>query len=180
MLALTSQYRSFALPLNLNGNAYGQLAVKKVPLLVPTSSSSPDTPSTETIMVDLVPNPHINEARREIVPPKRGLDPLLQPMNVNARVPLPIAIVGDVPLSLSTSSLLHQEVIRTDEEKSHCFSKTLVEIPSLKGVRITQLVAGEIHSLALTAEGRVLGWGANGYGQLGMYLPCSFYLRSDH
>lgn len=45
---------------------------------------------------------------------------------------------------------------------------TLQEIPALKGVKIAQLVAGGKSSLARTDEGRVLAWGANEYGQLGL------------
>ncbi|MEV4252004.1 Ig-like domain repeat protein [Spirillospora sp. NPDC049652] len=35
------------------------------------------------------------------------------------------------------------------------------------GVTVTQISAGQHHSLALTSDGRVLAWGRNNYGQLG-------------
>ncbi|WP_158587882.1 RCC1 domain-containing protein [Actinomadura logoneensis] len=35
------------------------------------------------------------------------------------------------------------------------------------GVTVTQVSGGYHHSLAVTSDGRVLGWGYNGYGQLG-------------
>lgn len=37
-----------------------------------------------------------------------------------------------------------------------------------------QIVAGDRHTLARTAEGRVLGFGANNYGQLGLGSSLSF------
>ncbi|KAJ4900362.1 hypothetical protein Rs2_14313 [Raphanus sativus] len=40
-------------------------------------------------------------------------------------------------------------------------------VPSLEGVRITQIACGGYHSLALTKEGKVLSWGHGGHGQLG-------------
>lgn len=40
-------------------------------------------------------------------------------------------------------------------------------VPSLEGVRITQIACGGYHSLALTEEGKVLSWGHGGHGQLG-------------
>lgn len=44
------------------------------------------------------------------------------------------------------------------------YCDTLFEIPSLRGVRIAQAVAGDRSSLVRTEDGRVLGWGANEYG----------------
>lgn len=41
------------------------------------------------------------------------------------------------------------------------FDDTLKEIPVLRKLSISQLVAGDRHSLALTIQGRVLGWGNN-------------------
>ncbi|XP_016580385.1 RCC1 domain-containing protein RUG3, mitochondrial isoform X2 [Capsicum annuum] len=40
-------------------------------------------------------------------------------------------------------------------------------VPSLKGVRVTQIASGGYHSLALTDKGEVLSWGHGGHGQLG-------------
>uniref|UniRef100_A0A0W0FU55 Uncharacterized protein n=1 Tax=Moniliophthora roreri TaxID=221103 RepID=A0A0W0FU55_MONRR len=48
------------------------------------------------------------------------------------------------------------------------FCPTIFEIPSLKDIKIDQLVAGGRSSFALTKTGRVLGWGANEYGQVGL------------
>ncbi|KAF9065313.1 regulator of chromosome condensation 1/beta-lactamase-inhibitor protein II [Rhodocollybia butyracea] len=48
------------------------------------------------------------------------------------------------------------------------FCPNLFEIPSLQGVKLSQLVAGGRSSFALTSTGQVLGWGANEYGQIGL------------
>ncbi|KAG7092292.1 hypothetical protein E1B28_008654 [Marasmius oreades] len=54
------------------------------------------------------------------------------------------------------------------DDKSVRFCRRIFEIPSLGGIKLKQLVAGGRTSLALTETGRVLGWGANEYGQLGL------------
>ncbi|KAL0947109.1 hypothetical protein HGRIS_013245 [Hohenbuehelia grisea] len=48
------------------------------------------------------------------------------------------------------------------------FCDRLLEIPSLKGVDIAQIAAGGRSSFVRTTSGRVLGWGANDYGQIGL------------
>lgn len=44
------------------------------------------------------------------------------------------------------------------------FSDSLFEIPSLKGVKVSQIAAGGRSSFVVTDSGRVLGWGANEFG----------------
>ncbi|KIO32474.1 hypothetical protein M407DRAFT_213529 [Tulasnella calospora MUT 4182] len=57
----------------------------------------------------------------------------------------------------------------TQTEESIRYCDKLFEIPSLKGVHIGQLVAGDRTSYARTkSEGRILAWGANEYGQMGL------------
>ncbi|KAF8334027.1 regulator of chromosome condensation 1/beta-lactamase-inhibitor protein II [Cantharellus anzutake] len=57
-------------------------------------------------------------------------------------------------------------------------SRLLYEIPSLRGINVAQAVAGGRSSYVRTKDGRVLSWGANEYGQLGLgalvTLPCVF------
>lgn len=40
----------------------------------------------------------------------------------------------------------------------------MFEVPSLSGVRVSQIAAGSRTSFARTFDGRVLGWGANEFG----------------
>lgn len=125
-------------------------------------------------MVTLVPDPNINEARRDAPPPK--LDPLLSPTG-RGRAPEPWIVGRElseevVPVEVRKETRIGEtEEAESELEKNIRFSTTLHEIPSLRGVRVSQLVAGAQHSIALTREGRVLGWGANSYGQLGESLP---------
>ncbi|MCN9243591.1 Ig-like domain repeat protein [Streptomyces sp. RY43-2] len=44
---------------------------------------------------------------------------------------------------------------------------TPVEVHLPAGVQVTAIAAGDLHSLALTSDGRVLAWGFNSSGQLG-------------
>jgi len=44
----------------------------------------------------------------------------------------------------------------------------LFEIPALNGIRISQIATGSRTSFARTFDGRVLGWGANEFGQIGL------------
>lgn len=55
-----------------------------------------------------------------------------------------------------TSEIIRESDLRYDE--------TLKEIPSLRKLNISQIAAGDRHSLALTTEGRVLAWGNNSNG----------------
>ncbi|PPR04949.1 hypothetical protein CVT24_010407 [Panaeolus cyanescens] len=54
------------------------------------------------------------------------------------------------------------------DDSSIRFCPNLFEIPVLKGVNVAQIAAGARTSFARTKEGRVLGWGANEYGQIGL------------
>ncbi|CAD6565318.1 MAG: hypothetical protein CYPHOPRED_005368 [Cyphobasidiales sp. Tagirdzhanova-0007] len=59
-------------------------------------------------------------------------------------------------------------------EKAIEFDTTLKEIPALRNLKVDQLVSGDRHSLALTTEGRVLGWGNNSLGQLALGTSYAF------
>lgn len=50
------------------------------------------------------------------------------------------------------------------DERDIRYDTTLKEIPALRKMTLDQIVAGDRHSLALTSEGRVLGWGNNNLG----------------
>ncbi|KAK7015016.1 mitochondrial protein fmp25 [Favolaschia claudopus] len=48
------------------------------------------------------------------------------------------------------------------------FCTTLYEIPVLKGIKFAQVATGARSSFARTSSGKVLAWGANEHGQLGL------------
>ena len=173
--------------------------MKKVALL----SMHPSTVATGEKIVTLIPDPTINDIKREIGPPAR-LDPLLINLD-GSRSPPPRSPepIGQPSRALSAPVLvipddrkieLHEDpVVHSALEDDIRFCTTLHQIPSLKSLRIEEIVAGEKHTLARTAEGRVLGWGAkfvlaspvfgtmsdvfrdrSGYGQLGLGASLSF------
>ena len=48
------------------------------------------------------------------------------------------------------------------------------EVTALKGSKVTEIAAGDYHSLALTKDGRLFGWGDNSFGQLGVEFEPEF------
>lgn len=55
-----------------------------------------------------------------------------------------------------------------DDVSSIRYSPTLYELPALHGIPIAQIATGPRSSLARTTDGRVLAWGSNSAGQLGL------------
>jgi hypothetical protein len=51
----------------------------------------------------------------------------------------------------------------------------LFEIPSLNGIRISQIATGSRTSFARTLDGRVLGWGANEFGFVVSTLSSGYF-----
>jgi alpha-tubulin suppressor-like RCC1 family protein len=140
LVALTSNGRAFASPSSLLGNSHGQLAVRKVTVL------------GEQI-VNLVPDPRINEVIRETAPPAR-LDPLLLNSTEEIRLSSRTPVVSNQTLpTFIQPQLDHDPTVSSELEKQIRFCTTLHQIPSLRSLTITQIVAGERHTLARTAEG---------------------------
>ncbi|KDR81766.1 hypothetical protein GALMADRAFT_60407 [Galerina marginata CBS 339.88] len=54
------------------------------------------------------------------------------------------------------------------DDKSIRFCGHLFEIPALRDIEVTEIAAGERTSFIRTSAGKVLGWGANEYGQIGL------------
>ncbi|OQD77620.1 hypothetical protein PENDEC_c002G05863 [Penicillium decumbens] len=51
---------------------------------------------------------------------------------------------------------------------------TCHEVTALKGSKVTDIAAGDYHSLATTKDGRLFGWGDNSFGQLGVEFEPEF------
>ncbi|GAA5917678.1 hypothetical protein JCM6882_008321 [Rhodosporidiobolus microsporus] len=184
LLALTSSGRAFSLPLSLSGNSHGQLGVRAVTLLAPPH---PGSSATSGLSVRLEPDERLNEMARDKTPaaPSRRLDPLLLPAVPSATPFNPIIkqdLIPSPPLLLTSVANSDIQLHPSREqhfalERSAQFCTTLHEIPSLRGIEVAELVAGKNHSLARLGgqmEGRVLGWGANSYGQLGLGPSLSY------
>lgn len=180
LLALTSEGRSFALPLSLSANTHGQLGVRAVTLLSPPHLGS--SPSSG-LAIRLDPDERLNDPPPPPSQPK-NLDPLLlssktlpTPANPSPKGDLIPAFPSSLTTKPSVVELHPSPAEHTALERSPQFCTTLHEIPSLKGVQVVELVAGKRHSLARLGgqlEGRVLGWGANAYGQLGLGAALSY------
>lgn len=139
LLALTSSGRTMVHPMNKNANTHGQLGLRKFD--IPTPPSSTDIVSPSRIPVELVP--------RVVADPFAKASPFSR------------SAASSVPLSTSTNmDGIDDQHIR--------FSDALFEIPSLQGMKVSQIAAGDRTSFVITDSGRVLGWGANEFGQIGL------------
>ncbi|GAA6043414.1 hypothetical protein JCM8097_008580 [Rhodosporidiobolus ruineniae] len=175
LLALTSAGRSFALPLSLSANTHGQLGVRSVTLLAPPHLGSS---ATSGLSVRLEPDERLNEMTRDTTPViAKNIDPWLLNNNIVPTPENPSPKPDRLPpppgsLVFSSAIQLHPSADQhTALERSPSFCTTLHEIPALKGIQVVELVAGKNHSLARLGgalEGRVLGWGGNAFGQLGL------------
>ena len=136
LLALSNKGRTFSMPLNDQGNSFGQLGVRKVFLNAPNTSGG----------------------RKELI------EAVLEPKMF---LQLEAEQSGATPVSTTSQPTLPAGLSSGGSESIR-FSTTLVEIPALRGVRIAQIAAGTEHSLARTHDGRVLAWGRQTHGQLGL------------
>ncbi|KAF8844906.1 RCC1/BLIP-II [Paxillus ammoniavirescens] len=138
LLALTSEGRTFTHPMNKNANSHGQLGLRNFDIPAPPSSTGPTTPSR--IPVELIPY--------SVADPYANASPFSR---------------NSVPSPASVS-----ENLNVINERHIRFCDTLFEIPSLKGIRVTQIATGGRSSFVITDSGAVLGWGANEHGQIGL------------
>ncbi|KAL7410494.1 regulator of chromosome condensation 1/beta-lactamase-inhibitor protein II [Mrakia frigida] len=83
----------------------------------------------------------------------------------------------DAPLSGKDTMVYVQTKRGLKPEEDIRWSTTLYEIPILQGVNVDQVAAGERSSFA-RVKGRVVGWGANEYGQVG--LGAGFTIDNVH
>ncbi|KAF9466301.1 regulator of chromosome condensation 1/beta-lactamase-inhibitor protein II [Collybia nuda] len=70
--------------------------------------------------------------------------------------------------SRPTQAVTMSENLAGVDDKNIRFCPHLFEVPVLQGVDIAQVAAGGRSSYVRTKTGRVLGWGANEYGQIGL------------
>ncbi|KAG8745818.1 hypothetical protein FRC12_014448 [Ceratobasidium sp. 428] len=130
LIALTSHGRTFALPISLSANTYGQLGFRKFTL---PDISAPDPSTTPRISIELTP--------RALEDPHALATPFVRSGHAH------------------TSTFVDPGI---------SFCDLLFEVPSLRGLKVVQALAGDRCSYVRTSEGRILAWGANSYGQLGL------------
>lgn len=133
LLALTSEGRTYAHPMNKDANSHGQLGLRKIEIPAPLSLM--DAADRSRVAVEFVP--------RSVADPYIKTSPL-------PRESSPLTVANE-----------HLNVI---DDRHIRFSDALFEIPSLRGIRVSQIAAGGRSSFVNTNSGRVLGWGANEHG----------------
>ncbi|KAJ3504015.1 hypothetical protein NLJ89_g8163 [Agrocybe chaxingu] len=138
LLALTSKGRVFAHPINKWANYYGQLGFRKFSIPDPTAHGHINHQHDAHLHVELIP--------------KSLADPFIN----SSRAP------RAVPTAFTSDNLT------AVDDKNIRFCSHLFEIPVLRGVEAAQIAAGSKSSFVRTPTGRVLAWGANEHGQLGL------------
>lgn len=164
LLARTSSGRAFCTPVDSTANAWGQLGTRAVEI------------GGEQQML----HPMGFEPAELGAPASEALDiEVRKPKGLGGSASIPKSWVTSVPApeEVKKPVLKPTEDLRFDN-KDIRFSTTLHEIPALKGLNVVQFIAGDRHSLARTSEGRILSFGANNYGSLGVGPSLAFPVSS--
>ncbi|KAI9457802.1 RCC1/BLIP-II [Lactarius psammicola] len=138
LLALTSSGRTFVHPITKNANTHGQLGFRKFDIPDPSSTIA----AASRIDVELTP--------RAIADPYAKSSRYAREQSPSAAAASPTSLLPEV------------------DDTTLNFSDRFFEVPALRGVRAVQIAAGARSSFVRTDTGRVLGWGANDYGQIGL------------
>ncbi|KAN0060888.1 hypothetical protein ACQY0O_006622 [Thecaphora frezii] len=154
LLALSNKGRTFSMPINADGNTFGQLGLRRVLINLP---ATPDSKAghTEALLEPKLFAELESDGGRPAASTESGRTS--KPTGDVSSAPAQTASDASPsakPLSMPTSSIR--------------YCTTLHEIPSLRNVSIAQIAAGSQHSLARTHDGRVLGWGRHTHGQVGL------------
>ncbi|KAI0637144.1 RCC1/BLIP-II [Trametes polyzona] len=147
MLALTSEGRTFAHPITLNANSHGQLGFRKC-----------DVPSPADLIHFHLPHKHprvpLELTPRSIADPYAKASPAIRP-------------AGSAPRN--SEALIGKDAAAAGLDDTNIrFSDKLFEVPALRGVKVERVATGGRSSFVKTAGGKVLGWGANEFGQIGL------------
>jgi hypothetical protein len=145
LLALTSQGRTLAHPLDSLANTHGQLAVRTV------SRPAADGQGASRAAIELVPAPARMRGMRTAPPTWETLG---EQANISL-APRPSVPVAEAPRPPKPTEADLRDIRWCDR---------LFEVPALRGIEVAQLAAGARSSFARTADGRVLAWGGNEYG----------------
>ncbi|XP_006458490.1 hypothetical protein AGABI2DRAFT_190775 [Agaricus bisporus var. bisporus H97] len=133
LLALTSNGRTFAHPVNKGANRFGQLGLRTFEIADPAAFNTAMKP--DTLRIELPPNTAGNKSTK--------------------------------PTQVASSLDVVKDLSNIDDSTIH-WCTHLYEIPALRGVDVSQIAAGSRSSFVRTSTGRVLGWGANEFGQIGL------------
>lgn len=81
---------------------------------------------------------------------------------------LPLSPLANTNRQLGTRQEFVNELRDIPPETDPRFAPTLTEVPSLTGIQIAQVATSDRSSFVRTSTGRVLGFGANEVGQIGL------------
>ncbi|CAH7686288.1 regulator of chromosome condensation 1/beta-lactamase-inhibitor protein II, partial [Phakopsora pachyrhizi] len=156
LLALTSDGRTFASPVNLDANDHGQLGVKRVRINY-SESQSESIELAPTAIEDFM---HTNKQRL-----KQNQARITQQLKLSSEQQV------DQPPPESedshTTSDPPKPSARDTTVQSSTFCTILHEIPELRSANVIDIACGSSHSLVRTSSGEVYGFGANQFGQIG-------------
>ncbi|KAI0646886.1 RCC1/BLIP-II [Trametes meyenii] len=147
MLALTSEGRTFAHPITLNANSHGQLGFRKCDVPAPADLEDARLPHKHPrVPLELTP--------KSTADPYAKSSPAIRPAGSTTR---------------NVGAFIGREAAAAGLDDSNIrFSDKLFEVPALRGVNVERVAAGGRSSFAKTSTGKVLGWGANEFGQIGL------------
>ncbi|KAI0747945.1 RCC1/BLIP-II [Daedaleopsis nitida] len=147
LLALTSDGRTFAHPITLKANSHGQLGLRKCDVPAPADLERAHLPHQH-------PRVNLELTPKSIADPYARSSPGIRPSGSAPR--LTEAFIGKEAAAVGLS------------DTNIRWSDKLFEVPALKGVKVDRIAAGGRSSFVKTPDGRVLGWGANEFGQIGL------------
>ncbi|CDZ97626.1 FOG: RCC1 domain [Phaffia rhodozyma] len=166
LLALTNQGRVFGHAISELANSNHQLVdMDSIVLPSPTTSSlSAETRAIFNLTPLDLPD-YSDRAIRQRAQLSRTADPfILKNLPQDPRIQ-DLSAVPTADTARVKEEILTRRGLKPEEDIR--WSTTLYEIPVLNGIKVDQVAAGERTSF-IRSRGRVLGWGANEYGQIGL------------
>lgn len=185
LLALSNKGRTFSTPIDPDGNAYGQLGVQRVLLgeaktyreivMAPRMLTEPDQPTTfhQGQVLPAWALPPGFEATSQTKKPITG--PLNRGVFVrpgSGEADGGFATVDGKRVEIAGIAGVGGESTASSRDVNPFvdirFCTALHEVQSLRDVKVSQIAAGNDHSVVRTSTGKVLGWGRQTHGQTGM------------
>ncbi|CAH7670349.1 regulator of chromosome condensation 1/beta-lactamase-inhibitor protein II, partial [Phakopsora pachyrhizi] len=163
LLALTSDWRTFASPVNLDANNHGQLGIKRVRINYSNSQSKSIELATTAIKYFM----HTNKQRL-----KQNQARITQQLKLSPepQVDQPQSESEDSHTTSNPPNLSARDM--TVQSSTSC--TILNEIPELRSAKVINIACGSSHSLVQTSSGEVYGFGANQFGQIEARLQLIF------
>lgn len=187
LLALSNKGRTFSCPIDPDGNAFGQLGLRKV--LLGDSSRYREVNMAPRMLTDTEPAQVFHQGQ---ILPAWALPPGLEATSQTKKPVWGPENRGIFvrPPQVDIDALQEKEVEGTSHEElggavgvggrstassqdinpfvDIRFCSSLHEIPALKDTNVVQIASGSDHSVARTDKGKIFGWGRQTHGQTGI------------